>query len=444
MIWLPLFNLRPRVQTVCPAVERSSRVRRVPLTRFMSLDGVTANMTEHATDLNEFRQEVAAWMRDNAPDPGHLILPDSFMEVGTDPQFEFLRDWQNTVYNAGYLGMSWPKEYGGGGLAQAYQDIATQEMVRADVPFMTNTIGLNWAGPLILHMGTEANKRDYIKGILSADDIWCQGFSEPDQGSDLANAQTRAVRDGDEWVLNGSKIWTSLGTYAKYMILLARTDPEADNKYAGLSYFLIPMDVPGIETQPIKKLTGEYGFTQTFFRDARVPASCLMGEEGQGWQIAMTTLTFERGVTGGQAGGTASFNIEGKDVVDMARHAQRDGRPAIEDPLTRDELVKFLIEERSNRLIGARARHRALTSERPQSIALSGKLRGTEWKRRLCQFALSLQGANGALYMGEPRAIDGGRWQRTYFNSFSATIGGGTSQIQANIVGERVLGLPKG
>ena len=395
------------------------------------------------SNLDDFRAEVASWLEANRPSEPDFLLPETFMEVGTDQQFEFLRDWQRTVYEAGYLGMAWPTEYGGGGKAQVYQDIVNAEMARLGVPFVPNTIGLNWAGPLILNMGTEEDKRRYIPGILSADEIWCQGFSEPDHGSDLGGVQMRAVRDGDEWVINGSKIWTSLGSYAKYMILLARTNPEAPNKYAGLSYFLAPMHAPGVETRPIRKLTGEYGFVQTFFQDARIPADCLMGEEGQGWQIAMTTLQFERGATGGQAGGLSSMFIGVDDVVELARRVSRDGRPAIEDPLVRDELVKFLIEARGDRLCSQRAGVEGLTSERPLAIPLSSKLRSTEHRRRLFQFAISLQGANGALWVGDADATDGGRWQRSYFNAFSGTIGGGTSQIQANIVGERVLGLPK-
>jgi alkylation response protein AidB-like acyl-CoA dehydrogenase len=307
------------------------------------------------SELDEFRLEVRAWLKEYTPPQPDFLLPETFMEVGTDAQFHYLRDWQQQVYEAGYLGMAWPKEYGGGGMPQVYQDIVTHEMARQNVPFMTNTIGLNWAGPLILHMGTEEEKQRYIKGILSAEDIWCQGFSEPDNGSDLGNAQTKAVKDGDEYVLNGSKIWTSLGSYAKYMILLARTNPEAENKYAGLSFFLSPMDVPGIEVRPIRKITGEYGFTQTFFNDARVPASCLMGAEGQGWQIAMATLAFERSVEGGQAGGLSMVAVTVDDVIEVARSATREGRPAIEDPLIRDQLVQFLIEEKGDRLCGVRA-----------------------------------------------------------------------------------------
>ena len=399
-----------------------------------------ADVTEK--EMIEFREEVSAWFKENAPrDPGFL-LPETFMEVGTDQQFEFLRSWQQRVYEAGYLGMAWPDQYGGGGKPQVFQDIASQEMARQRVPFMPNTIGLNWAGPLILKMGREEDKQKYIKNILSAEDIWCQGFSEPDTGSDLGNSQCRAVRDGDDYVINGSKIWTSLGTYAKYMILLARTSTEGPNKYAGLSYFLVPMHADGIDPKPIKKLTGEYGFCQTFFDHARIPADCLMGKEGEGWNIAMVTLTFERGATGGQAGGIASMELNVNDVVELARRAKRNGRPAIEDPHVRDQLVQFIMESRGNQLMGVRSQIPELATDWPTAIPMSGKLRGSELKRRMCQFALSLQGANASRFVSN-EAIDGGRWQRSYFNAFSGTIGGGTSEVQHNILGERVLGLPK-
>ena len=400
-------------------------------------------MSVTQNELDEFQAEAEAWFEENDPhDPGFL-LPQSFMEVGTDQQFEFLRDWQRKVYEAGYLGMAWPKEFGGGGVDQAFQDIATAVMMHQNVPFMTNTIGLNWAGPLILDMGSESQKQEYIKRILSAEDIWCQGFSEPDHGSDLGNAQLRALRDGDEFVLNGSKIWTSLGAYADYIILLARTDNQTNKKFEGLSYFLAPMKIEGINPQPIKKLTGEHGFTQTFFNDARISEYCLIGEEGGGWQVAMKTLTYERAVTGGQAGGVASMTVSASEVVELARNAMRDGRLAIEDPLVRDQLVSFLMEEKGMDLNNKRAKIPALISEWPASIAMSRKLTGTEWRRRLNQFAVTLQGANASLCVGDTKAVDQGRWQRGYFQAFSGTIGGGTSQIQKNIVGERVLGLPK-
>ncbi len=400
-------------------------------------------MSNSQQELDEFRNEVAAWMRDNKPaDPGFL-LPQTFMEVGSDEQLDFLREWQHTLWSAGYLGMAWPKEYGGGGVEPNYQMIADSEMRRAGVPIAFNVIGLGWAGPLIIDIGSEEEKQKYLKNILSAEDIWCQGFSEPDHGSDLGNVQIRAVRDGDEYVINGTKIWTTLGNYAKYMILLARTNPNTERKYDGLSFFLSPMTVEGIEPRPIKKLTGEYGFTETFFTDARIPASCLMGEEGQGWKIAMQTLQYERGAEAGAAGGLMQVRVVMDDVIECLRGVERDGAPVLEDPVVRDQLVQLFMEEKAQNLGGRRAGISALTSDYPFSLNLSGKLRSSEFQRRMRQFAIAAQGGHGGLFVGDDGALAGGFWQRAYLNNFSTTIGGGTSQIQANIVGEHVLGLPK-
>ena len=400
-------------------------------------------MSVSEQELQDFRDQASAWFKDNKPaDPGFL-LPQTFMEVGDERQLEFLREWQHKVWSAGYLGMAWPKEYGGGGRERVYQSIADQAMRRHAVPICFNVIGLGWAGPLIIDIGTQQEKERYLKGILSAEDIWCQGFSEPDHGSDLGNAQTRAVRDGDEYVLNGQKIWTTMGNFAKYMILLARTNTDTARKYDGLSYFLSPMDVPGIETRPIRKITGEYGFTETFFTDARIPADCLMGEEGQGWKIAMQTLQYERGAEAGAAGGLMMVRVTIDDMIEELRDVTRDGEPVLQDPVMRDQLVKMIMEEKAIALGDRRAHVAALTSDRPGSLQLSHKLRTTEMTRRMRQFAINLQGAAGGLYVGDDEARQGGFWQRAYFNSFSATIGGGTSQVQANIVAEHILGLPK-
>ncbi len=399
--------------------------------------------TPSQQELDEFRTQVAGWLKDNKPaDPGFL-LPQTFMEVGSDPQLDFLREWQHKLWSAGYLGMAWPKEYGGQGVPAVFQVIADAEMRRAAVPIAFNVIGLGWAGPLILHRGTNEEKQKYLKNILSAEDIWCQGFSEPDHGSDLGNVQTRAVRDGDDYVVNGTKIWTTMGNYAKYMILLARTNPEAERKYDGLSFFLSPMHVDGIDPRPIQKLTGEYGFTETFFTDARIPANCLMGEEGEGWKIAMQTLQYERGAEAGAAGGLMQVRVVIEDVIECLRGLSRDGRPLLEDPIIRDELVKLITEEKAQSLSNRRAGIPALTSDYPFSLNLSGKLRSSEYARRMRKFAVAAQGAHGGLYVGDSDALDAGFWQRAYLNNFATTIGGGTSQIQANIVGEHVLGLPK-
>ncbi len=394
-------------------------------------------------DLAAFEADADAWFKENVVrDPG-FMLPLTFMEVGTDQQFHFLRDWQNKVYDAGYLGAAWPKAYGGGGLHQDFQNAATRAMRRHHGPIMLNAIGLNWTGPLLLDMGSETHKMAHLKGILSAEDIWCQGFSEPGNGSDLGDAQTRAVRDGDHYVINGSKIWTTLGRYAKYMILLARTDANTPKKYDGLSFFLAPMKIPGVETNPIRKLTGEHGFTQTFFTDARIPATGLMGVEGGGWKVAMRTLEFERGARGGQAGGYVAVGSNAFDVLDLAKRMTRSGKPVLDDPAVADQMVDFLMEIQAMSLNGQRTQVPNLVADHPQGIPLASKLMGTEMSRRLNAFAIRLTGARGAYYVGESEAVDQGIWARAYLNAFSATIGGGTSQIQANIVGEHVLGLPK-
>lgn len=394
-------------------------------------------------ELKLFGEAAEAWFAENTPPAPDFMLPLTFMEVGTDEQFNFLRDWQNKVYEAGYLGAAWPSEYGGGGLTDAHQALATKAMKRHRAPIMLNTIGLGWAGPLILDMGTKAQKRAYIKNILSAEDIWCQGFSEPENGSDLGNAQLKAVRDGDDYILNGSKIWTTHGSYAKHMILLARTDFDAPNKYAGLSFFLIPMDVPGIETHKIKKLTGEYGFTQTFFTDARVPASGLMGKEGQGWSVAMRTLEYERSARGGQAGGYSITEIDPFEILDLAKRVKNNGRPVLNDPVVQDRLLDLLIDIHAINLNDRRAKLQPLVQDNPMALPLMSKLNKTEWAREVNEFAVSLQGPQAAYYTGDDNAIDQGYWHRSYLNAFSATIGGGTSQIQKNIIGEFALSLPK-
>ncbi len=395
-------------------------------------------------ELADFEQQCDAWFAENSVrDPG-FMLPLTFMEVSTDQQFDFLRDWQRKVYEAGYFGMSWPVEYGGHGMHPEYQRIATRIMKSHDAPIMINAIANGWTGPLLLDIGREEDKRRYIKPMLSAEEIWCQGFSEPEHGSDLGSAQTKAVRDGDEYVINGSKIWTSLGDRADYMILLARTSNDGPSKYAGLSFFLAPMKIPGIETRRLKKLTGEYGFTQCFFTDARIPASGLVGEEGQGWMVAMKTLEYERGAKVNPVGGYFVKEMDVMSVVDMARTAKRGGKPVLDDPVMRDRLVDYMIEIQALNLNNQRRRMAPLTSDRPMGLALMNKLARTELIRELTEFSLQFQGTRAGYYVGDENAVDDGYWHRAYLNSFSATIGGGTSQIQKNIIGEHVLGLPKG
>ena len=401
-----------------------------------------SSTTEDPTDLGEYRQEVRAWMEDNRPPAPAFALPQGMLCVDSDEQFAYLRDWQARVYDAGFVGVEWPAAYGGGGRAPGHQRIVSQEMTRAGVPFLINLVGLAWAGPVILAYGTEAQKKRYIAKILRADEIWCQGFSEPSAGSDLASLQTRAVRDGDQWIVNGHKVWTSLGRFADQMILLARTDPEA-SKHAGISYFLSPMKTEGVEVAPLTKITGEGGFNQIFFGDARFPGDCLLGQEGQGWEIALATLSFERGASEGAAGGEMGATFDIADAIDLARSAHRDEGPCIEDPEVRSRLVSFAIDAMAIRFSGQRARIPGLVADRPMALPLMSKVAGTEYVQALADFGCELQGYEGTLNKGDADAIADGEWQRAYLNSYAGTIAGGTSEIVRNILGEKVLGLPK-
>ncbi|MFW5925037.1 MAG: acyl-CoA dehydrogenase family protein [Myxococcota bacterium] len=389
-----------------------------------------------------FRRELRGWLDAHLPgDPG-FKLPQSFLEVESDAQLGFLRDWQRKLYEHGWLGFDVPEEYGGRGVDPDRARIVTQELARARAPFLVNRIGLQWAGPVILQFGTEAQKRKHLPGILSSDDIWCQGFSEPEAGSDLASLGTRAVRADDGWRITGHKVWTTLAHAASYMILLARTDPDKP-KYLGLSYFLFPMQTRGVTVEPLVKMTGEGGFNQVFLDDAPCPADAILGEEGQGWNVAIATLLFERGASGGGMEGVAAVRESFALVVDLARRVERDGRPAIEDAVIRDRLTQLWIEIEALALAPRRAQVEGLAGDRPMALPMMNKLVSSEINQRLTELACELLGPEATLWLGDPNAPDGARWPRAYMNSFGMTIGGGTSEILRNILGERVLGLPK-
>ena len=392
-------------------------------------------------DPDAFRLQCRGWLAANRPAPPDFVLPQSMLAVGTREQFEFLREWQRKLYAAGYVGIEWPAEYGGRSLPSGAQRIVDQEMARANVPFLLNAIGLAWAGPTILRYGSEAQKRRYIPPLLAADEIWCQGFSEPEAGSDLASLRTRARRDGDDYVIDGHKVWTTLGHFADFMILLARTDPETE-RHAGISYFLAPMKVPGISVQPLVKMTREGGFNQVLFSGVRMPRDALLGQEGQGWELAVATLSFERGASEGSGGGGGAGELLARFIA-RARDLSRDGRPVLDDPVVRDRLASFAIEEQAMRYSVQRAQVPALVADRPFALPLMRKLVQSEIAQRLSDFACELQGYAGTLWVGDPRAFDDAEWQRLYLNSYGVTIGGGTSEILRNILGERVLGLPK-
>ena len=392
----------------------------------------------------DFRAQVRGWIAANKPAHPGFKLPQSFLEVESERQFDFLREWQRKVFDAGYLGLDWPAEYGGLGDPLKRQRIVSQELSRAGAPFMVNVIGLQWAGPTILAVGNEEQKKRYLKPILSAEEIWCQGFSEPGAGSDLASLTATAEATNDGWNVTGHKVWTTLAHFAKWMILLARTD-QAAHKYAGISYFLFPMDATGVTVQPLVKMSGEGGFNQVIFDKAPMPKTALLGQLGQGWQIAMTTLTFERGAAEGTGGGQATpADSSVRAVANLAKRVRREGHPAADDPVIRDRAAQLWIDEEALRLTGQRARIAGLNmDDRPLATRLMNKLVYSELGQRLSEFACEVLGPDATLWVGDPQAPDKAEWPRAYMNSFGVTIGGGTSEVQRNIIGERVLGLPK-
>ena len=396
-----------------------------------------------AVDEHEaLRAELREWIRSNHPgDPGWK-LPQSALEVAEDRQFDWLRDWQRRLYDAGWVGAEWPSEFGGGGRPRGTQRVIDQELARGRAPFLLNLVGLSWAGPVILRYGTESQKKRLIRPLLRCDEIWCQGFSEPGAGSDLASLRTRATRAGADWAIEGHKVWTTLGRYADWCILLARTD-EAGAKHAGISYFLAPMKLPGVEVQPLVKMTGEGGFNQVIWSGARIPGDSLLGREGQGWEIAMATLSFERGASEGSAGGQGGGAEQVAALVRLLRGLERDGGAVLSDPVVRDRLSAFWIDETALRANAARARVPALVSDRPEALPLMSKLASSEQGQALSDFACELLGGDAGLWIGDPHVPANAEWQRSYLNSFAMTIAGGTSEILRNILGERALGLPK-
>ena len=391
-------------------------------------------------EQEEFREYARRWLQENRPPTPPERLPISALEVMTVGQRDYLQEWQGRCYEAGLIGCDYPTEYGGGG-HEGFQRIANREVSKAGVPFFINIVGLSMAAPTILVHGTEEQKRAFIPGALSGAEIWCQGFSEPEAGSDMAGQRTMAVRDGDDWIVNGHKVWTSLGHFAKWMILIART--STDHKYQGLSYFLCPIEGhDGVTVRPLVKMTGEAGFNEVFFDDARVGNEQLLGGEGNGWAVAMTTLSSERGATEGAGGSQASPQSMVQRLIDLARTTQRDGRPAADDPAIRDAIVQQAIVAEGLQQNARRARVEPLTSH-PMRIPLQSKVTGSEFRQNIARLGVDIAGPFSTLYKNDPNAPDAGHWPLAYMNSYGSTIAAGTSEIQRNILGERVLGLPK-
>jgi alkylation response protein AidB-like acyl-CoA dehydrogenase len=390
-------------------------------------------------DPQEFRDYARRWLEANRPPPPPVRLPITPIEVMSPVQRDYLQDWQKRCYEAGLVGADVPSAYGGGG-HEGFQRIANQEMGRAGVPFLINIVGLSMAVPTLLVHGTEEQKRRFIPGALSGQEIWCQGFSEPGAGSDMANQQTLAVRDGDDWIVNGHKVWTSLGHFAKWMILIART--SRDHKYDGLTYFLCPIEGhPGVTVRPLIKLTGERGFNEVLFEDVRIPDSLRLDDVGKGWTVAMTTLTYERGAGEGAGGGGGGARPVER-LVALARDCKRDGACAADDPVTRDAIVELAIVAEGLSQ-GARLARVPALNDQPMRIPLQQKVVGSELMQRVARLGVEIAGARASLYKRDDAAPDAGHWPLAYMNSYGNTIAAGTNEIQRNILGERVLGLAK-
>jgi alkylation response protein AidB-like acyl-CoA dehydrogenase len=383
-------------------------------------------------DQARYRDELRAWLRENLADELAAPLP----AMGAGEGVERRRRWQRRVYEAGYAGVSWPREYGGAGLSLIESLIVQEEMAKAKAPDLVNVIGLNMAGPTIIHHGTQAQKERYLQPLLRADEIWCQGFSEPNSGSDLASLQTRAVDAGDHFVVNGQKVWTTLGHVARWCILLTRTG-SADSKHAGLTYLIVDMESPGVEVKPLVQLTGDAEFNEIYFTDVRVPRENLLGGVGEGWRVAMTTLMHERATLGVAL--QVRTRIAFDDLVELARAGGNgDG-----DALTRQKLAQLYIETEVMKFNGYRGLTRMLRGEPPGPEGSINKLMWSEVNQRLMDTAMELVGPAALLADGEQSAPAAGRWSYHFLRSRANSIEGGTSEVLRNILAERVLGLPR-
>jgi alkylation response protein AidB-like acyl-CoA dehydrogenase len=381
-----------------------------------------------------FRDEVRAWLQANVPKDWEARRASSDMR----DFFGFLRNWQKQVFDAGWAGVSWPKEYGGRGATLMEQVIFTEEMARAVAPPLANVLGLSLIGPTIIAYGTDTQKKRFLANILSADEIWCQGFSEPNAGSDLAGIRTAAKLDGDHYVVNGQKVWTSYGWAADWCALLTRSDPDS-TKHKGLTYILVDMKSPGVEVRPLRQLTGETEFNELFFRDVRVPVENVLGKAGEGWEVAIGTLMHERATLG--AGMQITFRRQFDRLVELSHIVERNGRPAAEDPVMRQKLAQSYVDIEVMRLNQMRSISRISQTGVPGPEGSVHKIFWSELNQRFQQVAMELLGPYGQLTDGG--AIDDGQWAYNFLRARGNTIEAGTSEVQRNIVGHFVLGLPK-
>jgi alkylation response protein AidB-like acyl-CoA dehydrogenase len=379
------------------------------------------------SEQQAFRDEIRAWLEREVP---REPLPSSATQEG----FALHQAWEKKLYDAGYAAISWPEAYGGRDADLLTTTIFQEEYTRAGAPNRINVLGLGLAGPTLMAFGTEEQKQRWLPGILSADDIWCQGFSEPDAGSDLANVRATALREGDEYVVNGQKTWTSQGRFADWMFALVRTDREAP-KHKGISFLMIDMHSPGIEVRPIVQINGDAGFAEVFLTDVRVPVENLVGNENDGWRVAMTTLGFERG-TG--LGAHVRFS---RDLQELVRIVKAVG--LADDPLVRDRVARLYVETEVYKYNMYRTLTRMTTGKPIGPEASLNKLYWSEMEHRIYETGMDAMGPYAELTPKADSAVDKDHWQKSYWYSRAAMIYAGTSEIQKNIISERVLGLPK-
>ena len=381
-----------------------------------------------------FRAELRAWLAANITDEFREKRHMTFQE-----KVAVRRAWQKKLFEAGWIGIGWPKEYGGRGASLMQEAIYNEEMARAQAPATANVIGLNMVGPTILAVGTPQQKARYLPKILSGEEIWCQGFSEPNAGSDVASLQTRAVREGDHFVVNGQKVWTSYGYVADLCILLVRTDFEAP-KHRGLSYLIVDMKLPGVSTQPLVQMTGEAEFAELFFENVKVPVENLVGELNKGWMVAITTLMHERGSTSLSV--TVVLEQRLQALMDLSRHSTLNGRPVLEDPQVRQRLARLYTDVKTFKLNTLRQMSTLSQGHVPGPEGSLLKLQWSELNQRLVELAFEIEGPFSSLAPDSVDAPFEGRWQYEYLRARGNTIEAGTSEVQRNIVAERVLGLP--
>jgi len=370
----------------------------------------------------KFRDEVRAWLEANKPHG------DGASEEGQRDFIESRRTWQKKMYDAGYVGITWPKEYGGRGGGFMEQLIFNDEMIQAQAPEPINVIGLGMGGPVVIAHGTEEQKKRYLTPLLSAEEIWCQGFSEPNAGSDLSGLQTRAEDKGDHYLVNGQKVWTTLAHVAKWCMLVTRERKEA-NPRDGLTYLLVDMESPGVEVRPLVQITGDAEFNEIFFKDVEVPKSQVLGEAGNGWAVAMTTLLHERGTLGMALATRAQIT-----AAELADHARKLGRGS--DPLVRQKIAKYTIEARALQLNGYRAVTAVKRNGIPGPEGSILKLMWSELNQQMAETAVDIAGPAG-------QVGDGDGWKYQFLRSRANTIEAGTSEVLRNILAERVLGLPR-